>query len=384
MQLETIVWGFTLKKYILAFLSTIHVSTLIFVIDAVFPALNLIPDALTDFTLSLLDALFYQSAPKFFLSLLITFSMNMFIFVIGYNLCRKHRVGGTLIYVFSLILDLILIALALLFSFFGIVFSKEIDYPFKLVLTMAYAPFFGGLFFFICEKIVDISFFFSDILKERKEYRKLRYSFEKTGRFTCVKIDTSNSTVNYDYHGVLRAAPTLLIEQALFDVGKTRPISVFLKSALTNFFLYFITRITIWPKARLLFFKKLTGAKIGKNCLIGQWTIFDPILPDLITLEEDCGIGIGCTVLTHSYIGFGKMTFVFGPVKICRHARVGAYCVILPGVTIGEGALVAAGSVVAEDVPPYAFAAGAPARIRKGARERYGSEEYEEKKEEDP
>jgi serine acetyltransferase len=349
-----------LKKYILVFLSAIHLVAFTFILGTVFPTLSLIPHSVVGPTFDFLDTLFYRSAPRIFLSLLIVFSANVFVFVIGYNLCPKHRVGGTLTYMFSFILDLMLIAVALSFSFFGIIFSKEIALPFKFILAVVFIPFFGRLFLFVLEKMVDASYFFLDVLKERKEYGKLRYSVEKNGSLTYIRIDTSGSTVNC----ILTAAPTLLIEQVLFDIRKTGPISVFLKNAVANFFLYLFTQTTAWPRARLFFFTKLTGAKMGKNCLIGQWTTFDPILPDLINFEEDCGVGIGCTVLTHSYMGVDRMTFAFGPVKICRYARVGARCVILPGVTIGEGAVVASGSVVAEDIPPYAFAAGAPARIR--------------------
>jgi Hexapeptide repeat of succinyl-transferase len=53
------------------------------------------------------------------------------------------------------------------------------------------------------------------------------------------------------------------------------------------------------------------------------------------------------------------------PVKLRRLARIGANATILPGVTIGEGALVDAGSVVARDVPPGAVVAGNPARVIK-------------------
>jgi acetyltransferase-like isoleucine patch superfamily enzyme len=270
-----------------------------------------------------------------------------------------------LIYTFSFILDLILIEVALSFSLFGMIFSKEIAYPFKIILAIAYAPVFGVLSLFVFEKTVDISFFFSDVLKERKEYGKLRYSVERNRKLTNVRIHTESDIAYSAYHSVLNAAPTLLIDQALFEIRKNGPISVFLRNAVADFFLFNFTRTTAWPRARVFFFRKLTGAKIGENCFIGQGTAFDPVLPDLIELEEDCGVGNGSIILTHSYIGAGKMTFTFGPVKICRYARVGAHCVILPGVTIGEGALVAAGSVVAEDVPPQAFVAGAPARIRK-------------------
>ncbi|MGH9438983.1 MAG: N-acetyltransferase, partial [Terriglobia bacterium] len=49
--------------------------------------------------------------------------------------------------------------------------------------------------------------------------------------------------------------------------------------------------------------------------------------------------------------------------RVCRRASVGSGTVILCGVTIGEGALVGAGSVVVKDVPPHTIVAGNPAKI---------------------
>lgn len=51
------------------------------------------------------------------------------------------------------------------------------------------------------------------------------------------------------------------------------------------------------------------------------------------------------------------------PVRICRNAWIGHGCHILKGVTVGEASIVAAGSVVVKDVPPYSVAAGNPARV---------------------
>lgn len=53
------------------------------------------------------------------------------------------------------------------------------------------------------------------------------------------------------------------------------------------------------------------------------------------------------------------------PVKICRWAWVGRGCYIMKGVTIGEFAVVGAGSVVISDIPPYSIAMGSPARVIK-------------------
>jgi len=51
------------------------------------------------------------------------------------------------------------------------------------------------------------------------------------------------------------------------------------------------------------------------------------------------------------------------PIRIGRNVWIGFDCCVLPGVTIGDGAVVGARSVVAEDVPPYTIVAGNPARV---------------------
>ena len=58
-------------------------------------------------------------------------------------------------------------------------------------------------------------------------------------------------------------------------------------------------------------------------------------------------------------------TTLCAPVLIRRGAWIGAQCIILKGVTIGEGAVVGAGSVVTKDVPDWCIVAGNPARVVK-------------------
>ncbi|MBB6127042.1 acyltransferase [Mucilaginibacter lappiensis] len=53
------------------------------------------------------------------------------------------------------------------------------------------------------------------------------------------------------------------------------------------------------------------------------------------------------------------------PIKICSHTWIGMNCIILKGVTIGEGAIVGAGSVVTKDVAPWTIVGGNPARVVK-------------------
>ena len=56
-------------------------------------------------------------------------------------------------------------------------------------------------------------------------------------------------------------------------------------------------------------------------------------------------------------------SFSFGPIKVCKNARIGAYSVILPGVTIGEGSIIGANSLVTDDIPPFSIAFGSPAKV---------------------
>jgi UDP-2-acetamido-3-amino-2,3-dideoxy-glucuronate N-acetyltransferase len=51
------------------------------------------------------------------------------------------------------------------------------------------------------------------------------------------------------------------------------------------------------------------------------------------------------------------------PTRVCRRASIGSGAVLLCGITIGEGAMIGAGAVVTNDVPPATIVAGVPARI---------------------
>lgn len=117
-----------------------------------------------------------------------------------------------------------------------------------------------------------------------------------------------------------------------------------------------------WKKLRTLF-HGMKGVHIGKNVEIGYMVLIDNRRPELITIEDDVSITSKCIILSHDLSRrFHNQTEIIGEVVIKRGAFIGMNSVILPGVMIGEGAIIAAGSVVSKDVPPYKIFGGVPAK----------------------
>ncbi len=113
----------------------------------------------------------------------------------------------------------------------------------------------------------------------------------------------------------------------------------------------------------------------GNNVLIGTNTIIDGhttigsnvsiqgnvYVPLNVIIEDNVFIG-PCAVLTNDKYPIRKKSSLRGPV-LRQGASIGANSTLLPGVEIGEGALVAAGALVTKDVPPWKLAIGFPAKI---------------------
>ena len=149
--------------------------------------------------------------------------------------------------------------------------------------------------------------------------------------------------------------------------------------------------------------------RIGNRCLLNNSFVFEST-QGKVTVGDGVFINSGTTVISHSLIEIGNyVTIAWGctiydhdshslffrdrmadqaqqlidypngnlvanknwstvaaaPIRICDHAWLGMEVLILKGVTIGEGAIVGARSVVTRDVPPWAIAAGNPARVVK-------------------
>ncbi len=119
---------------------------------------------------------------------------------------------------------------------------------------------------------------------------------------------------------------------------------------------------TIFPPFYTNFGRFIT---LGKNVFINHACSFLDLCS--ITIEDDVQIGPKVNLITenHPLDPGDRKTVLLKPIVVKRNAWIGAAATILPGVTIGENAVVAAGAVVSRDVPPNSIVAGIPAKVIK-------------------
>ena len=121
----------------------------------------------------------------------------------------------------------------------------------------------------------------------------------------------------------------------------------------------------------------LKGAKIGQDCNICAHTLIesDVIIGDNVTVKSGTHIWDGARIEDDVFIG-PNATFtndrmprskqypdIFLSITLKKGCSIGANATLLPGITIGEKAMVGAGAVVTKDVPDYAVVVGNPAKI---------------------
>jgi len=140
---------------------------------------------------------------------------------------------------------------------------------------------------------------------------------------------------------------------------------LYFNKRLVNLFLHKIAQAAPYNKFRI-FLHKIRGVKIGRHVEIGINVWIDEAFPDYVVIEDFVAISIGCKILSHSrppYYQSKKFPSYVAPVIIEKGVWVGTACIILPGLTIGEGSVISAGSVVSTDIPPHSIVRGNPAKV---------------------
>ncbi|HDR8196083.1 acyltransferase [Bacillus thuringiensis] len=145
-------------------------------------------------------------------------------------------------------------------------------------------------------------------------------------------------------------------ENSLWNVYKT----VSFWKVMKNFIIIQIARYTPFLSVKNWLYRTFLRMKVGKKTSFALMVMPDIMFPEKITVGENSIIGYNTTLLAHEYL---IREYRLGEIVIGNEVMIGANVTILPGVKIGDGATVSAGTFVHRDVPSGAFVGGNPMRI---------------------
>jgi acetyltransferase-like isoleucine patch superfamily enzyme len=151
--------------------------------------------------------------------------------------------------------------------------------------------------------------------------RLIEAAFERASQSLALRRDRSlKRQMHYCGRNVVLYQPLVFYGPAALDIGDNTSVAPF---------------VHIWCGGRVV---------IGANCMIGSHVAISSLTHD------------------HRQQDMSK-TMVAKPVNIGNGVWIGSHAVIMPGVTVGEGAVIGAASVVISDVPPFAIVYGIPGRV---------------------
>ena len=124
-------------------------------------------------------------------------------------------------------------------------------------------------------------------------------------------------------------------------------------------------RVQLEPGVWLKLVEDTAQVELGNRVFVGRGGEFD--ICNYLSIGDDTLIAPGCFITDHAHrfsagSSIADQGVGVAPVMIGRDVWIGAHSIVLPGVTIGDGAIVGANSLVNCDVEPFAIVAGSPAR----------------------
>jgi len=143
---------------------------------------------------------------------------------------------------------------------------------------------------------------------------------------------------------------------SLWHIYQTVP---FLK-VMKNFVVIQLGRYSPSLPLKNFLYQRFLHMKVGDQTSFALMVMPDVMFPERITIGENSIIGYNTTILAHEYL---IDEYRIGDVIIGNRVLIGANSTILPGVHIGDGAIVSAATLVHQDVPAGSFVGGNPMKI---------------------
>lgn len=185
-----------------------------------------------------------------------------------------------------------------------------------------------------------------------------------------------NKKLSFSYR-FLRAIGLNFPEKEYGDVSLSKVVLKTLKTYRNSFLLkYFMNSVIFSPisprKLRPWVLRKI-GCHVGKDVFIGAHVYIDSGHADMIYIDDHAHVTARTILLCHKreladyFVGddYGKLPYKTGKIHLCRGCSTGTDTIIMPGVTVGEGAIIGAGSLVTHDIPAWTIATGRPAKVVK-------------------
>ncbi|MEN8701642.1 acyltransferase [Bacillus infantis] len=158
---------------------------------------------------------------------------------------------------------------------------------------------------------------------------------------------------------------------SLWHVYKTVPFAKVVK----NFIVIQLARYTPFLGLKNWLYRTFLKMKVGDQTSFALMVMLDVMFPEKISVGRNTVIGYNTTILAHEYL---IREYRLGEVNIGSEVMIGANSTLLPGITIGDGAIISAGTLVHKDVPPGSFVGGNPMRVI------YTKEELQKRWQDDP